>query len=372
MICLQVEKSAASLATMHVLVVLSAGKGFQGVLARWTLVGLNRENWRARTGTEHRMLACRLLSMTTKSERAAAETSSGCRYSVLLELPYLNAPRMLIVDPMHNLFLGSAKHFMKIVIERMLLSNSQFELLQHRMDRISAPATIGRIPCKIQSGFASFTADQWKNWVIYFSLISMHDILDSDVLECWRHFVLGCRVLCRKSVTAENVQLGDAHLMQFCKRMERLFGRQCITPNMHMHGHLCSCMLDYGPLHGFWLYAFERYNAILGRVPHNNHSIEVQIMSRFLRDNEVFNAGIPSEFIADFKYIFPDNTTETISGSLGDTIGCFHRSPSYAKSWAINSPGLVVHLPSHYIRAVFDEREVELLTVSSIKYKDQL
>ena len=163
--------------------------------------GFDRENWRARTGTEHRMLACRLLSMTTKSD-------------------------------------SSAKHFMKIVIERMLLSNSQFELLQHRMDRISAPATIGRIPCKIQSGFASFTADQWKNWVIYFSLISMHDILDSDVLECWRHFVLGCRVLCRKSVTAENVQLGDAHLMQFCKRMERLFGRQCITPNMHMHGHL--------------------------------------------------------------------------------------------------------------------------------------
>ena len=40
MICLQVEKSVASLATMHVLVVLSAGKGFQGVLARWTLVGL--------------------------------------------------------------------------------------------------------------------------------------------------------------------------------------------------------------------------------------------------------------------------------------------------------------------------------------------
>ena len=197
--------------------------------------GFDRENWRARTGTEHRMLACPLLSMTTKSERAAAETSSGCHYSVLLELPYLNAPRMLIVDPMHNLFLGSAKHFMKIVIERMLLSNSQFELLQHRMDRISAPATIGRIPCKIQSGFASFTADQWKNWVIYFSLIAMHDILDSDVLKCWRHFVLGCRVLCRKSVTAENVQLGDAHLMQFCKRMERLFGRQCSYHPKHAH-----------------------------------------------------------------------------------------------------------------------------------------
>lgn len=128
--------------------------------------GFNRENWKYRTAIERRTLATRLLSTTTKSERDAAEASSGCRYSVLLKLPYLNAPRMLIVDPMHNLFLGSAKHFMKsILIDRMLLSNTQFDLLQQRMDRISAPANIGRIPYKMQSGFASFTADQWKNWV---------------------------------------------------------------------------------------------------------------------------------------------------------------------------------------------------------------
>ena len=287
-------------------------KKFSGSIGSMDFAGFDRENWRARTGTEHRMLATRLLSTTTKTERAAAESSSGCRYSVLLDLPYLNAPRMLIVDPMHNLFLGSAKHFMKaIVVERMLLSNSQFDLLQHRMDRFSVPPNIGRIPHKIQSGFASFTADQWKNWVIYFSLIAMHDILDSDVLECWRHFVLGCRVLCRKNISAEKVHLGDAHLMQFCKRMERIFGRQCITPNMHMHGHLRSCMLDYGPLHGFWLYAFERYNGILGNIPHNNHSIEVQIMSRFLRDNEAFNMELPSEYTSDFRDIFPDNNTNT-------------------------------------------------------------
>ena len=45
-----------------------------------------------------------------------AESESGCRYSVLLKLLYFNAPRMLIVDPMHNLFLRSAKHFLKLLI----------------------------------------------------------------------------------------------------------------------------------------------------------------------------------------------------------------------------------------------------------------
>ena len=59
-----------------------------------------------------------------------------------------------------------------------------------------SPSDIGRIPHKIRSGFSSFTADQWKNWVMYFSLLSLHDILEGDPLECWRHFVLACRVLC--------------------------------------------------------------------------------------------------------------------------------------------------------------------------------
>ena len=34
-------------------------------------------------------------------------------------------------------------------------------------------------------------------------------------------------------------------------RAERLYGKQFITPNMHLHMHLKSCILDYGPLHGF-------------------------------------------------------------------------------------------------------------------------
>ena len=152
-------------------------KKFRGSVGSMDFSGFDREHWRTRTGSEHRMLATRQICMTTKSYRDDAESSSSCRYSVLLELPYFDAPHMLIVDPMHNLFLRCAKHFMKsILIDKMVLSNAQFDLLQQRIDRAFVPPTIGRIPYKIQSGFSSFTADQWKNWVIYFSLICLRDV----------------------------------------------------------------------------------------------------------------------------------------------------------------------------------------------------
>ena len=53
---------------------------------------------------------------------------------------------------------------------------------------------------------------------------------------------------------------------------------------MHMHCHLGDCLKDYGPLHAFWLFAFERYNGLLGNQPTNNRAIEPQLMKRFLKD----------------------------------------------------------------------------------------
>ena len=112
----------------------------------------------------------------------------------------------------------------------------------------------------------------------------MFDILPNDHLECWRHFVLACRILCQHSLTITELNLADALLIQFCKRVERIYGNDAISPNMHMHGHLKEAILDYGPMQEFWLFSFERYNGILGKQPTNNKEIESQLMSRFLND----------------------------------------------------------------------------------------
>jgi hypothetical protein len=45
-----------------------------------------------------------------KGEREILERDFGTRYSVLLELVYFDPIRMTALDPMHNLFLGTAKH----------------------------------------------------------------------------------------------------------------------------------------------------------------------------------------------------------------------------------------------------------------------
>ena len=213
------------------------------------------------------------------------------------------------------------------------------------------PSDIGRIPHKIMSSFYNLTADQYKNWVVHYSVICLHGMLPPDVLECWRHFVLACRILCQPELKQDDITIADALILRFCRRTESMFGKDVITPNMHMYCHLKDCILDYGPLNHFWLFAFERFNGILGQLPNNTKSIEAQMMKRFLSESEAMRMSFPNEFMDDFHDIF--SFQDTTVGSLGSDAGLSGTS-SIAESSNVS-------LPHNYVRCVLNTSEMDEL-----------
>ena len=305
--------------------------------------------WVFRSDISHRQDVGKLSQCRSKSARQRMEKSLGCRYSSLLDLPYFDAPTMLVIDPMHCLFLDIAKHFLKrVFLVHGILSEQDLRIIQNQVNAICFPSDIGRIPHKIEHAFYSFTADQYKNWVMHYSIICLHGLLSSEILECWRHFVLACRYICQPVLSQNDVVIGDALLVKFCSRSEALFGKSIITPNMHMSCHLKECVLDYGPLNNFWLFAFERFNGTLGKLPNNNQSIETQMMKRFISDTNMFRAPLPDDFKSDF--------TKVLS---------FHHSPvgnldldtSQSSMEKLES----VTIPHNSIRSTFNLSEIESL-----------
>ena len=105
------------------------------------------------------------------------ESEYGGRYSKLLDLPYFDPVAMTIIDPMHNLYLGSARRLVYVWIKKGILTEKDFSTIQSCVDTIDVPHYVGRIPHKIQSSFSGFTADQFKNWTNIFSLMVLYDIL---------------------------------------------------------------------------------------------------------------------------------------------------------------------------------------------------
>jgi len=84
--------------------------------------GFNRERWEKRNKFAHNrkvFVINNLITITAIIEQA--ESKAGCCYSELLLLPYFDAPRMLIIGVMHNLYLETAKYFLKKIFEKKTL-----------------------------------------------------------------------------------------------------------------------------------------------------------------------------------------------------------------------------------------------------------
>ena len=141
-----------------------------------------------------------------QTEVNAVVHNTGAKYSVLFQLPYYDAVQFVIIDPMHNLYLGLAKTTLKVWKEKELIKDKHFDLLQRRVDAVIPPPEIGRIPSKISTGFSGFTADHWKNWVRYYSAFALKGILAREHYDAWMCFVTACRLIGCKSIRMHSVQ----------------------------------------------------------------------------------------------------------------------------------------------------------------------
>lgn len=219
----------------------------EGFHERKDYSGFDTSQWQPRTYDEHMEVVKQILKCNTQSAVESLETETSVKYSILTELPYFNPIRFTIIDPMHNLFVGTAKTVMKkIWLERGIISSTQLDMIQARVDSLQVLSDIGRIPTKIASNFSGFTAEQLKNWVILYSMYALGGLISQDEYHCWQSFVLACYFLCRRTVSRVDVIKANTLLVKFCQRMERLYGKECVTPNMHLHCHLAECIKDYG------------------------------------------------------------------------------------------------------------------------------
>ena len=131
---------------------------------------------------------------------------------------------MTPIDPMHNLFLGTAKHMISVWKTHGLLNEEKCRLIESRIHPFSCPSDTGKLPKMFATSMGSFNADQLKNWTLLFSVYALHEILPEEHLECWRKFVLACRRLCSRYISEGNAKVADIMMTDFCKKFENLYG----------------------------------------------------------------------------------------------------------------------------------------------------
>ena len=156
--------------------------------------------------------------------------------------------------------------------------------------------------------------------------------------------------------------MADALLMKFCRCTKCMHGSSIITTNMHLHAHLRQCIADYGPLHEFWAFPFERCNGLFGDLPNKKKSIEVQ-MNRFIQGNSYILQSMPDTFL-ELKQHIPTyrkeagSLLETLSTPSNDTL-----AQSYPKGFHDHCLNCNMHvvLSSCFTRQLFTPEDVLML-----------
>ena len=135
------------------------------------------------------------------------------------------------------------------------------------MDEFQVPSDLGRIPGKIHcgEGFSNFTADQWRIFFSIYATVSLWGHLSAHDRKILHHFVRVCTTFISRILEPEAIRESHWRLIEIVKLIEEHYGREKITPNLHLSLHLSECTHDFGPLYAFWCFSFERMNGILGK-----------------------------------------------------------------------------------------------------------
>lgn len=77
--------------------------------------------------------------------------------------------------------------------------------------------------------------------------------------------------------------------------------KKSCTMNLHLHGHLASCIREHGPVYSFWLFSFERLNGVMEAFHTNAHNISAQLLKRFLAIHSNSTSHWPQEYQEKFS-----------------------------------------------------------------------
>ncbi|KAE8739390.1 hypothetical protein FOCC_FOCC015112, partial [Frankliniella occidentalis] len=189
------------------------------------------------------------------------------------------------VDIMHTLFQGVFKTLvMQLWFQESL--NEDFnvsarnDVVSDLLCKIKPPHCIERIP-QSQSKIKFWKASEFMAFFFYYSLPILNLVLYQLHFNHFKLLHLAIVLLCKQSVTDDDIILSQLLLDEFVKQYEIIYGMKRMTYNLHVLRHLPSVVRELGPLWTSSCFMFENLNGALKHVVHGTQQAGVQVQNYF-------------------------------------------------------------------------------------------
>ena len=92
----------------------------------------------------HKQNAVEAVGATTPTQQNEIELRNGSRFTELMHLPYYDCVRFNIIDPMHNMFLGTSKQMFQQWVESGLITKRTLQDIHNVVQKFTLPNGLER------------------------------------------------------------------------------------------------------------------------------------------------------------------------------------------------------------------------------------
>lgn len=155
--------------------------------------------------------------------------------------------------------------------------------LHFDMKRTLLPSWIESPPRNLGSAsHGKLKADHWRTACtvsLVITLVRLWGQQDSptrerDMLGNFIDMVVAANAATRRLLSRELIDIFDRHMTRYLNQMVALYGGSNVVPNHHLALHLIECLENFGPVHSWWSFPFERINGKLQRINSNKRTGE--------------------------------------------------------------------------------------------------
>ncbi|KZT04236.1 uncharacterized protein LAESUDRAFT_629493, partial [Laetiporus sulphureus 93-53] len=296
-----------------------------------TQAGMSINAFPPRNEEEHRRHALEYQCETDSQKCDELFALHAVRFYELSRLPYFDAVRMSIIDPMHNILLGIVKtQWLNVWIdENALRERTKGKKVKRELDQVheylanfEMPRWVARLPSEIgYPAGGSLTADEWKGLVLNYGPVVVPLIWQEwqpsaekayqKAVETWKKkeearkrridkgkrrvdgteeapaskpkrrmhaddadnflsFATALKLILARTVYQPELDRARVLLEEYLQGYQRVHPDK-VKPNFHYVTHIFDQIDDYGPVYGFWSFLSERLNKVLKSYSTNNH-----------------------------------------------------------------------------------------------------
>ena len=189
---------------------------------------------------------------------------------------YMHAGMLGVVRQIVNLTFDSAYHDSPFYMGPSVLKRVDELMLQ-----MTPPSEVRRSPRPL-SERSYWKASEWRAFLLYYSVVIFGEVMSQPYFLHWLLLVNAINILLRRSISQAALDLSRLYLLKFSDGVEKLYGLEHVSFNVHLLTHLADSVTYLGPLWAHSAFVFEDKNRQILNMFNGTQSVSVQIVKHFL------------------------------------------------------------------------------------------